>query len=44
MIVGYIPDTVAERIRELLADATTEEEVKAAFRGPFPQAAWWTYP
>ena len=43
----YIPETVAERIRELLAGAATEEEVKAAFAAPFRQASigWgWDYP
>ena len=42
-----IPADVMEQVKALLESATTDEEVKAAFRGPFPEAAdrWgWDYP
>jgi len=43
----HIPDDVRASVLAGLAVATTDEEVKAAFRGPFPEAAdrWgWNYP
>lgn len=43
---AFIPADVAQAIRVLLSSATTDEEVKAAFRGPFchPAVSWEAYP
>ena len=40
----FIPETVVQCIRERLASAEGEEEVKAAFAAPFCSTVWEAYP